>query len=264
MHLRVGGLGDNTTEDELMMLFSKIGTVASVKMIGNIGIGMFKRSAIVHMPVDNEGEEAIKRLHGSMLADKTLLIMKMPQILPGEIEFREWFGSTDNVLALMQKIGVRDQQIVLDYGCGLGMFSIACASIIGRNGKVYALDVRSIAFERLKELASSKGLHNIETMLIDTSNISLKLADESVDVILLYDVLHEIDDKPGLFEELYRILRPDGLFSVFPMHIGTEKCLDIINSLGLFQFRDSYSPPGLQSASEVINLKKKNDTPHVS
>lgn len=171
------------------------------------------------------------------------------------MEFRRWL--TDNAPALMQKIGVRNQQIVLDYGCGPGMFSIACASIVGMNGKVYALDVRSHVLEHLKESASIKGLHNIETMLIDKSNISIILADESIDVILLYDVLQEIDNKSGLLKELYRILRQDGFLSIFPMHIGTEKCLDIINGLGIFRFRDSYCPTGLQSASEVINFEKR-------
>jgi SAM-dependent methyltransferase len=255
MHLSVAGLDDSITEGELMELFSKMGTVESVKVIRGTNTGQSKSFAIVQMPVDTEGQEAIKRLHGSMLADKKLIVMKMPQILPGEMEFRKWL--TDNAPVLMQKIGIGNQQIILDYGCGPGMFSIACASIIGRNGKVYALDVRSDALERLKESASMKGLHNIKTMLIDTSNISIMLADESVDVILLYDVLQEIDDKLGLLKELHRILRQDGFLSIFPMHMGTEKCLDVINSLGIFRFRDSYCPPELQSASEVINFEKR-------
>jgi ubiquinone/menaquinone biosynthesis C-methylase UbiE len=86
--------------------------------------------------------------------------------------------------------------------------------------------------------------------------VSILLDNESVDVVLLYDVLQEIPDKTGLVKELHRILRQDGLLSVFPMHLGTDKFLNMINGLGLFQLRGRYGPPGFQSASEVINLTK--------
>ena len=110
---------------------------------------------------------------------------------------------------------------------------IAGASIVGRQGKVYALDVRPVALERLREAASRKGLDNIETMLLDRSTVSIALENEDVDVVLLYDVLQEIQDKPGLLKELHRILRQDGLLSVFPMHLGTDKFLNMINALRL-------------------------------
>ncbi|MDD5289110.1 MAG: methyltransferase domain-containing protein [Dehalococcoidales bacterium] len=256
MHLSVVGLGDNTTEDELMELFSKIGTVTSVKVIRNINTGQSKRFAIIQMPVDAEGQEAIRILHGSVLADEKLTIFRVPQILPGEMEFRTWLN--DNANILLQRIGIRHDQTVMDLGCGPGIFSMACAEIVGRNGNVFACDTRSKTLERLKEIASKKGLENIETMLLDKSGMPIALANESVDVILLYDVLQEIDDKLELLEELHRILKQDGFLSIFPMHMGTEKCLAIINSLGIFQFRDSYCPSGLQSSSEIINFKKVN------
>jgi SAM-dependent methyltransferase len=254
MQLYIGGLSVNTVEDEVIALFSKIGTVESVRVIRDIASGKSRGFAIVRMPNNTEGEEAIKKLNGLMLADRQVLVARMHETLPGEMEFREWLR--DNAYEVLERIGVRLNQTVLDFGCGAGVFSIAGASIVGRRGKVYALDVRPVALERLREAASRKGLDNIETMLLDRSTVSIALENESVDVVLLYDVLQEIQDKPGLLKELHRILRQDGLLSVFPMHLGTDKFLNMINALGLFRFREHYGPPGFQSASEVINFTK--------
>ena len=254
MQLYIGGLSDNTTEDELGMLFYKIGTVESVRIIRDIGSGKSKGFAVARMPNDAEGEEAIKKLNGLTLADRQVLVTRMHETLPGEMEFREWLG--DNAHEILERIGIRSGQTVLDFGCGSGGFSIASASIVGYLGKVYALDVRPGALERLRKVAGSKGLGNIDTILLDKSTVSIDLENESVDVVLLYDVLQEIQDKPALIKELQRILRQDGLLSVFPMHLGTDKFLDMINALGLFRLRERYGPPGFLSASEVINLIK--------
>ncbi len=255
MQLHIGGLADNTVEDEVMALFSGIGTVELVRVIRDIGSGKSRGFAIVRMPNNTAGEEAIKRLNGLKMGDRQITVSRMHETLPGEMEFREWLRDKAN--EALEQVGVRLNQTVLDFGCGPGMFSIASAGIVGRRGKVHALDVRPNALERLREAARQKGLGNIETMLLDRSTVSVALENESVDVVLLYDVLQEIQDKPGLFKELHRILRQDGLLSVFPMHLGTDKFLNLINTLGLFRFRERYGPPGLQSASEVINFTKR-------
>lgn len=254
MQLYISGLSYNFTENELMELFSKIGTVESAKVIRDINSGRSKGFAIVKMPINTEAEEAIKRLNSLILGDKQILVTRMHETLPGEMEFREWLR--DNKYEVLRRTGVRQKQTVLDFGCGSGVFSIASASVVGNRGKVYALDMRPAALERLKEEANRKGLANIETILFANSKVSTLLGSESVDVILLYDVLQEISDQRLLLKELHRVLKQDGVLSVFPMHLGTDMLLNIMNDLGLFCFRDCCGVPGLQSVSEVINFEK--------
>ena len=67
----------------------------------------------------------------------------------------------------------------------------------------------------------------------------------------------DIENKLRLLKELHRVLKPDGLLSVFPMHVGTAAALDIMNEHNLFSLSGRYGPEGYQVASEVLNFKKK-------
>jgi hypothetical protein len=75
-------------------------------------------------------------------------------------------------------------------------------------------------------------------------------------MLLLYDVLQEIQDKPALFREIDRLLKPLGTLSVFPMHMGTEAFLMLNDKAGLFRVRERVGYPGFFSSSEIVNLTK--------
>ncbi|MGA7678330.1 MAG: hypothetical protein WCA51_08190, partial [Dehalococcoidia bacterium] len=65
-----------------------------------------------------------------------------------------------------------------------------------------------------------------------------------------------IDDRLGLLHELHRVLKDDGILSVFPMHMGTEKFIDVMRECDLFCLRNRYAPPGFKTASEILNFNK--------
>jgi SAM-dependent methyltransferase len=255
MQLYVGGLSADTSEAELTRAFSEFSSVESVEIARDFRSGRSKGFGIVRMTDDTEGEKAVAQLNGTLLDGQKVVVARVPDTLPGEFAVRQWL--TENAREILMKVGVRDKQTVLDYGCGPGTFTLAAAGIVGEKGKVYALDVRPRALERIREKASGEKIKNIETVLLDASGFGTGLDNETVDVILLYDVFHDIKDKQGLLQELHRVLRPDGLLSVFPMHVGTTAALDIMNEYNLFSLSGRYGPEGHQVASEVLNFKKK-------
>ncbi len=252
MQLYVGGLSNDTKEENIVELFSSICPVQLVTIIRDIESGKSRGFAIVKILSEEDGKEAIRQLNGFALRGTNLVVRKMPETLPGEMEFREWL--TDHTTEVLTKVGVRKAQIILDYGCGSGTFTIPSARIVGKQGKVYAFEARPDLLERIKERASNEGLTNIETVLSDRSKPNTNLQDESVDVILVYDVMHEIVDRLALLKELSRVLRRDGFLSVFPMHMGTDSMLDAIRECNLFCFRHRYGPPGYKVASEILNF----------
>jgi len=207
------------------------------------------------MPRSTRAEEAIRQLNGTTLRKQQITVTKMPETVPVEMESREWLR--ENAVKVLQEVGISRGQTVLDYGCGSGVFTIPCAKIVGEEGKAYALDTRPNALERVKEKAKNERLDNIETILSESQKFATDLPDERAAEILVYDVMHAIDDGHGLLEELHRVLRQYGFLSIFPMHMGTDKMLEIKNEYHLLYLRDRYAPPKHKTASEILNFEKR-------
>jgi len=129
-------------------------------------------------------------------------------------------------LEVLERIGIRRGQTVLDFGCGCGTYTIPAAKIVGEQGRVCALDEDKEALDELMQKAESAGLKNIERM--ETSGkLEIELTDESIDVVLLFDVFHsyyfpKAGDRRRLLSEIYRIMKPSAFISVWPKHMESE------------------------------------------
>ena len=107
----------------------------------------------------------------------------------------------------------------MDFGCRVGHYSIPAAFAVGHSGTVYALDKDQKPLDQLMEKAREYGLENIKA--IRTSDqLDADIESHSIDVVLLYDVLHYFtqSERRSLFRKAFRILKPTGLFSVYPKH----------------------------------------------
>ena len=107
--------------------------------------------------------------------------------------------------------GAKKGDIILDYGCGIGFNTIPAAEIVGEEGMVYALDIHPLAIKSVEKQIRKKGLKNVKTIL---SDLNTGLPDESVDIVLLYNVLPMVKNRPALIKELYRVLKAGGALSV--------------------------------------------------
>jgi ubiquinone/menaquinone biosynthesis C-methylase UbiE len=147
------------------------------------------------------------------------------------LKAREWFG---NPRQRLEEAGLERGQAVLDYGCGIGSYAIPAAQIVGDGGVVYALDIHPLAVETVARRADKENLANVETIQSDRDT---GLNDESVDAILLYDVLHSVPDKGALLCELYRVLKPGGSLSVVPDHMEEDVFLETVQAGNLFSLQ---------------------------
>ncbi|MCK4295810.1 MAG: class I SAM-dependent methyltransferase [Candidatus Marinimicrobia bacterium] len=130
-------------------------------------------------------------------------------------DLEKWLASEGKIF--LKEIGVEKGQVILDFGCGVGHYTIPVAKVVGKEGKVYAVDKDSEALNQLMQTAKSEGLKNIEP--INTQEeLKIELKDESVDVVLLYDVLHYMDQRRKILDEIRRVLKPGALLSVYPKH----------------------------------------------
>ncbi len=129
--------------------------------------------------------------------------------------------------SILKYIGIKRGQKVLDFGCGSGNYTIPAARVVGEQALVYALDEDKETLDQLMSKAKSIGLKNITR--VDASGKSrIRLDNEFVDVVLLYDVLHyyyfpEEEDRRQLLYEVYRVLKPNGLLSLYPTHLESHR-----------------------------------------
>jgi len=135
---------------------------------------------------------------------------------------------------ILKHIGIKRGQKVLDFGCGSGNYTIPAAKVVGEKASVYALDEDKEALNQLMSKAKSMGLKNI-VRLEALGKPKIALSNESIDVVLLYDILHyyyfsEEADRKQLLHEVYRVLKPNGLLSLYPTHLEShmEPNLDVV------------------------------------
>jgi ubiquinone/menaquinone biosynthesis C-methylase UbiE len=144
-------------------------------------------------------------------------------------KFRDFLYPRINIL---KEVGIKSGFHILDYGCGPGSYIMPLAEFVGKSGKIYALDINPLAVQTVQRLASKKGLTNVLTIL---SNCQTGLPSNSVDVVLLYDILHDLDDPNGVLAELHRVLRPKGILSVTDHHMKQDEIISRVTSRGLFK-----------------------------
>lgn len=145
----------------------------------------------------------------------------------------------------IEKTKIKEGNIILDYGCGPGSYSIAAAKVVGIAGRVYAADIHPLAIEEVKKRAKEKNLKNVETILTDCDT---SLEDNIIDVVLLLDIYHDLSDTESILKELHRVLTKEGWLSVDDHHFKDDEIVGKISSIGLFKF--------VERIDEVFNFIK--------
>lgn len=110
------------------------------------------------------------------------------------------------VIARLRRLRSLDSVRILDIGAAQGLFLIACAQqgydVIGVEPNAGARDV---ALTLARE-------HGVDMEILDGVAEQLPLPDDSVDVVHAKSVIEHVDDADKAFHEVYRVLRPGGIF----------------------------------------------------
>jgi ubiquinone/menaquinone biosynthesis C-methylase UbiE len=119
----------------------------------------------------------------------------------------EYRMKSRSVLQALEDAGIKPGMSILDFGCGPGRYSLPAARLVGSAGMVYAADVHPLAIRMVARGAQAHGLTNLRTVLTDCAT---GLPAGSVDVVLLFDALHDIEDRTAVLKELRRVLKEGG------------------------------------------------------
>lgn len=114
-----------------------------------------------------------------------------------------------DISAILNKIAIREKQTVAELGCGnFGFFTFPLARLVGRSGKVYAVDLIKSTLTEIKDRATKENLPQIIPVW---SNLEIfkatKIETESLDSALLINVLHQSEKRAEIIREAYRMLK---------------------------------------------------------
>jgi ubiquinone/menaquinone biosynthesis C-methylase UbiE len=149
---------------------------------------------------------------------------------------------------------IRQGNIVLDIGCGPGLFTRAIARKVGDTGQVIAVDIQDGMLEILKEKAQKEGLIN-RIRLHKAVPDSLGLAEAGrINVALAFYVIHEVPDAERLMQEVFSLLVQGGTYLIVePMFVVSasefEKTLALAISAG---FRRADEPSVFLSRAVLL------------
>ena len=119
-----------------------------------------------------------------------------------ESEERKTWQNREEIIQLLR---LKQSYVVADLGCGSGYFTV---SISRKVEKVYGIDIQQEMLALLEQKIQKQKILNIETVLSKENEIPIQ--NESVNLLLTVNTLHEFLDKERIISEVRRVLKPTG------------------------------------------------------
>src|ERR1700722_3708464 len=194
-------LGDAMTEQLLESVRSKYGAVAESTLSGK-----------------DAGVKAVAEAFGYTAAELTSI--------PAEANMGLSCGNPTAIAS------IRPGEVVVDLGSGGGLDVFLASQLVGPRGRAIGIDMTPAMIERAQGNARAGGYKNVEFHLATIDKIPL--ADASVDCVISNCVINLAPNKPAVFREIARILKPGGRLAVSDIALKSELPLAIAQSLAAY------------------------------
>lgn len=111
---------------------------------------------------------------------------------------------------ILNELSLKEDMLAAEFGCGSAAFAIALARKLPK-GRIYALDIQEEKLSALKGKVSVEKINNVYTILCDLeTNNGSTLQNNSLDIVLIPNVLFQSENRHAIIKEAKRILKSDG------------------------------------------------------
>jgi ubiquinone/menaquinone biosynthesis C-methylase UbiE len=170
----------------------------------------------------------MKRMAGRLIVALALVlwVAQGSALQLGSRSAEEWVKTLDTpqriatlkIDDVVSKLRLMPGMVVADIGAGTGLFEGALAGAVSSGGTVYAVDVEQGLLDHISQRANELKVSNVRVVLGKFTDPALPV--RNVDVALINDVLHHIEDRQTYLKNLAGYVKPGGRIAVIDFRPG--------------------------------------------
>ena len=149
---------------------------------------------------------------------------------------------------------IRAGNTVIDIGPGMGYFTRTMCGLVGKKGRVIAVDIQQKMLDSLKRRVAKLGLAGrLRTHLAGPKQFGVN---DKADFILAFWMVHEVPDKPEFFRQAARLLKPGGTFLLAEpyLHVSKKAFSDTVHAALAAGLKVKESPRITFSRTALLGL----------
>lgn len=160
--------------------------------------------------------------------------------------------SEEKVSRALQNMDLKPNEIIADIGAGSGYYTFRMAERVP-DGKVFAVDIQPEMLDIMRRKIENNEIGNVE--LVQGGEMSPNLPENSVDMVLMVDVYHELSHPKEIMQEIVKALKPDGRFVLLEYRMEDPTVpIKRLHKMSVAQAKKEMKVVGLRLRENIANL----------